>query len=197
MAPPRKAKVNRKTRETGITLSLDLDGSGKCKISTGIPFFDHMLDSLCRHALFDLDLRAKGDLAVDLHHTVEDVGLALGRAIKQALASKEGIHRFGSACAPMDEALVLCAVDLSGRAHCAFNMELKRRKVRDFEAEHVPEFFRALSQAGAFTLHIHGLAGANTHHLIEAAFKACGLALSQAVAQRPRARGSPSTIGAL
>jgi len=197
MTLSRKTTLNRKTRETDITVSLDLDGSGKCRIATGIPFFDHMLDGLCRHALFDVSLRARGDLAVDLHHTVEDVGLALGQAIKQALGKKAGIARFGSAAAPMDEALVLCAVDLSGRAHCTFDMELKRRKVRDFEAEHVPEFFRALSQAGAFTLHLHALAGANTHHLIEAAFKACALALSRAVAHRPRACGIPSTKGAL
>lgn len=194
---PRKAQLKRKTRETDISVALNLDGSGRCRISSGIPFFDHMLASLCRHALFDVDLRAKGDLKVDLHHTVEDVALVLGRAIKQALGIKEGIARFASACGPMDEALVLAAVDLSGRPFCSFDMELKRRKVRDFEAEHVPEFFRALAQAGGFTLHIRQLAGTNTHHLIEAAFKACALALAGAVARRPRARGIPSTKGAL
>jgi len=191
----RTATISRRTKETQIAVTLDLDGSGKCRISTGIPFFDHMIETICRHATFDVDLKCKGDVAVDLHHTVEDVGLCFGQAIKQALADKAGIARFGSAAVPMDEALVLASVDLSGRPYFAFDLDLKRRKVRDFEVEHVAEFFRALANAGMFNLHIRQLAGANTHHLVEAAFKACAVALAQAV--RQHRGGIPSTKGTL
>ncbi len=191
----RTATIERRTKETRISVTVNLDGSGKCRIKTGIPFFDHMLETLCRHALLDVALRCKGDAAVDLHHTVEDVGLCLGHAIKQALGEKADIARFGSAAVPMDEALVLASVDLSGRPYFSFDLDLKRRKVRDFEAEHVPEFFRALANGGSFNLHLRQLAGSNTHHLIEAAFKGCAVALAQAFQQRRG--GIPSTKGSL
>jgi imidazoleglycerol-phosphate dehydratase len=193
----RKARVERKTRETDITVDLKLDGSGQAKVKTGIGFLDHMLTSLARHALLDLTLRAKGDLEVDQHHTVEDVGLVLGRALKEALGDKKGIARFGSAAVPMDDALVLAALDLGGRPYLACRLDLKRRRVRDFETELIEEFFRALAQAGAMNLHLRQLEGRNTHHLIEAAFKAVAVALREAARKEARARGVPSTKGVI
>ena len=193
----RKAQVKRKTRETDIVVELNLYGNGRAKVKTGIAFFDHMLTSLARHALFDLTLRAKGDLEVDQHHTVEDVGLVLGQALKEALGDRRGIARFGSAAAPMDDALVLAAVDLGGRPYLAYELILKGRRVRAFDTELMVEFFRALAQGAAMNLHIRQLAGRNTHHLIEAAFKATACALRQAVAKEPRARGVPSTKGVI
>jgi len=193
----RESKVHRKTRETDISLSLRLDGTGKTSISTGMPFFDHMLEALAAHAWFDVNIRAKGDLDVDLHHTVEDVGICLGEAISQALGNKAGISRFGTAAAPLDEALVLASVDLSGRGFLSFDLDLKTKKVRDFEADHVEEFFRGLTRSGGMTLHLKQLAGRNTHHIIEAAFKATALALREAVSRAPRMARVPSTKGKL
>jgi imidazoleglycerol-phosphate dehydratase len=193
----RTSKVNRKTKETDISLSLRLDGTGKSSISTGMPFFNHMLEALAAHGWFDLDIRAKGDLDVDLHHTVEDVGICLGEAIAKALDDKAGISRFGSAAAPLDEALVLASIDLSGRGHLSFDLDLKSKKVRGFEVEHVEEFFRGLTRAGGITLHLKQLAGRNTHHIIEAAFKATALALREAVSRAPRTTRVPSTKGKL
>jgi imidazoleglycerol-phosphate dehydratase len=193
----RESRVHRKTRETDISLSLRLDGTGKTSISTGMPFFDHMLEALAAHAWFDLNIRAKGDLDVDLHHTVEDVGICLGEAISQALGDKAGISRFGTAAAPLDEALVLASVDLSGRGFLSFDLDLKTKKVRDFEADHVEEFFRGLTRSGGMTLHLKQLAGRNTHHIIEATFKATALALREAVSRAPRMARVPSTKGKL
>jgi imidazoleglycerol-phosphate dehydratase len=193
----RKSSVARKTRETNIIVELNLYGSGQAKVKTGIAFFDHMLVSLARHALFDLTLKAKGDLEVDQHHTVEDVGLVLGQAIKKALGDKKGIARFGSATVPMDDALVMAAVDLGGRPYLAFEVSLKGRQVRDLDTELIVEFFRAFAQAGAMNLHVRQLDGRNTHHLIEAAFKATAVALREAVGKQPRARGVPSTKGVI
>lgn len=193
----RESRVHRKTKETDIRLSLRLDGTGRSRVNTGIAFFDHMLEALATHAWFDIDLQAKGDLQVDLHHAVEDVGICVGEAIAQALGDKAGISRFGTAAAPLDEALVLASVDMSGRAFLGFDLDLRRKKVRDFEAEHVEEFFRGLTRAGGITLHLRQLAGKNTHHVIEAAFKAAALALRDAVSRAPRMRGVPSTKGKL
>jgi imidazoleglycerol-phosphate dehydratase len=193
----RTATIRRKTKETDISLAVGLDGPGKVKVKTGVGFFDHMLELVAKHAALALTLQAKGDLEVDAHHTVEDVGICLGQAIKQALGDKSGIRRYGWAIVPMDEALVMAAVDLSGRAHLSFELELKARKVRDFEAELVEEFFRAAATAAAMNLHLHQLAGRNTHHIIEAAFKAFARALREAVEPDPRSGGVPSTKGIL
>jgi len=195
----RKAQVKRKTRETDIVVELNLYGSGQAKVKTGIAFFDHMLTSLARHALLDLTLRAKGDLEVDQHHTVEDVGLVLGQALKEALGDRRGIARFGSAAAPMDDALVLAAVDLGGRPYLEYEVMvvLKGQPVRDFDTQLIVEFFRALAQGAAMNLHVRQLAGRNRHHIIEAAFKATALALREAVRKEPRARGVPSTKGVI
>jgi imidazoleglycerol-phosphate dehydratase len=193
----RKGNVERKTRETNIVAEVNLDGSGEAKVKTGIAFFDHMLTSLARHALMDLSLQAKGDLEVDQHHTVEDVGLVLGQAVKEALGDRKGIARFGDAVTPMDDGLVLAALDLSGRAYLAYELDLKSRRVRDFDTELVVEFFRAFAQGAAMNLHLRQLAGRNTHHILEAAFKATAVALREAVRKEPRARGVPSTKGVL
>lgn len=178
----RKGTVSRKTSETAINVAIDLDGAGKCQAQTGLPFLEHMLQLLARHAYCDLELVAQGDLAVDGHHTVEDAGICLGRALKEALGDKRGIKRYGHAIIPMDEALALVAVDLSGRGFLAFDVSLPARRVGDFETELVEEFFRAMAMHGEFTLHVRLLAGKNTHHIIEAVFKAFGHALREAVA---------------
>jgi len=193
----RTATISRKTKETDIAVAVNLDGPGPVRVKTGIGFFNHMLDLIGKHGALALRVEAKGDLHVDYHHTVEDVGICLGQAIKQALDDKIGIRRYGSATVPMDDALVMAAVDVGGRAHLAYGLELKARKVRDFEAELVEEFFRALTNAAAMNLHLRQLAGRNTHHLIEAAFKAFARALREAVAPDARAGGVPSTKGTL
>jgi len=193
----RSATISRKTKETDIIVKLGLDGPGRVKVKTGIGFFDHMLDLVAKHAALALRIEAAGDLEVDFHHTVEDVGICLGQAIKQALRDKAGIRRYGWAIVPMDEALVLAAVDVSGRAHLSYELELRRRKVQEFEAELVEEFFRALTGAAGINLHLRQLAGRNTHHLIEAAFKAFARALREAVEADPRSGGVPSTKGKL
>jgi len=193
----RTAKIERTTKETEISLRLKLDGSGKHRIDTGVAFLDHMLSLFAQHGVFDLNLRAKGDLKVDNHHLVEDVGICLGQAIKQAVGDKRGLVRYGSACLPMDEALVLAAVDLSGRSYLTFDLQLRRKKVGTFDTELVEEFFRAVTNSGGLTLHLRQLSGRNTHHLIEAAFKAFARALDQATTVDKRISGIPSTKGKL
>ena len=194
----RLAELTRKTTETDIALSLDLDGTGRTRIATGIGFFDHMLTAFGRHGLFDLDIAATGDLHIDAHHTVEDVGIVLGQALRQALGDKRGITRFGQASVPMDEALVEASIDLSGRAYLAWGPAFTRPTLGGMDTQLVEEFFRALTGNGMFTLHVRQLAGENAHHVAEAAFKAAARALRMAVAPDPRAASAiPSTKGAL
>lgn len=188
----------RTTNETDITLSLNLDGSGKHNINTGIAFFDHMLDAMARHGLFDLDIDAKGDLEVDAHHTVEDVGIVLGEAISEALGEKRGITRFGEATVPMDEALVLAAVDISGRGQLHWEVPLPIEFIGTFDSSLMKEFLIALASNAGLTLHVREFAGENAHHIIEAAAKAVARALAQAVSLDPRVGESvPSTKGSL
>lgn len=196
MSELRKATVNRQTNETVIDVSINLDGTGTSRLETGIPFFEHMLQLFAKHAAFDLELAAQGDLAVDGHHTVEDAGICLGRAIKEALGGKQGIERYGSAIIPMDETLVLTAVDLSGRGFLVFDVPLPAQRVGNFESELVEEFFRAIAINGEFTLHVRLLSGKNTHHIIEAVFKALGRSLREAVSASGMS-GLPSTKGVL
>jgi imidazoleglycerol-phosphate dehydratase len=193
----RVAKVERKTKETAISVELDLDGAGNSEIETGIPFFNHMLESFARHGLFDLKLRARGDLEVDYHHTVEDVGLALGQAFREALGNKEGIRRFGECSVPLDEALARVVVDLSGRPYLVYNVKIRPGRVGDFDTDLPQEFFRALANQLGMNLHIHVPSGENPHHIIEACFKALARALEAATRVDPRVRGVPSTKGSL
>ncbi len=193
----RTATIKRETRETQIELTLDLDGSGKTDISTGIGFFDHMLDGMARHGLFDLTVRAKGDLYVDDHHTVEDTGIVLGTAIREALGGKEGIRRYGDRILPMDEVLALCAVDLSGRPYFSFDAPFVPGQLGTMNAEMVREFFYAVSYSAAMNLHLKILTPGNGHHMAEALFKAFGKALSDAVSVDPRIQGVLSTKGKL
>jgi len=193
----RQAQIRRKTTETDVRVELVLDGSGKASIATGVGFLDHMLTLLARHSLTNLKVAAKGDLAVDAHHTVEDVGLGFGQALAEALGDKRGIARYGSSTVPMDEALVLAAVDLGGRPALAFGLDLRRRRVGDFDTELVQDFFQAVANAAKINVHLVQMAGRNTHHLIEAAFKAFARALAQAVAPDPRVKGVPSSKGKL
>ena len=193
----RKALIERKTNETDIRLELDLDGSGSSTIETGVGFFDHMLTHVAKHGLFDLTVQAKGDLHVDDHHTVEDVGICLGKALDQALKDRAGITRYGHAYVPMDEALVLCALDISGRGLSVCSLGVASGRIGDFSTEMVPEFFRAAAHNAGITLHLHRLTGSNGHHIVEAAFKAFGRALSEAVTISERAKGVPSTKGVL
>jgi imidazoleglycerol-phosphate dehydratase len=194
----RTATIERQTRETQISLTIDLDGSGQSQVSSGVPFFDHMLDAIARHGLFDLKLEATGDLQVDAHHTVEDVGIVFGQAVAQCLADKAGITRFGSATVPMDEALVLAAVDISGRGQLQWDVELPIEFIGNFDTSLFKEFLIALASNAGLTLHVRSLAGENSHHIIEAAAKACARALSAAVAIDARTRGKvPSTKGSL
>ena len=195
---PRTASLTRTTSETDIALTLDLDGSGRSEVATGIGFLDHMLTALARHGMFDLAVRAKGDLHIDFHHTTEDVGIVLGQALARALGDKRGITRFGHAVVPMDEALAEAAVDLSGRAFLAWDVAFERDKVGAMDTELFEEFFRALAFNGLFTLHVTRRAGSNAHHVAEASFKAVARALRMAVQPDPRAAGVvPSTKGAL
>lgn len=193
----RTASVERKTEETRIAVTVDLDGSGSVSAETGVPFFDHMLDALGRHALLDLTVKASGDLEVDAHHTVEDVGICFGRAIAEALGDKGGIRRFGSAMAPMDEALVACAVDVSGRGGLVYEVELPIEIIGTFDTSLAREFMAALAANAGMTLHVHKMAGGNSHHIVEAAFKALARALYEALSLDPRQGGVPSTKGAL
>lgn len=197
MERERSVTVRRTTRETDISLTLNVDGTGRYNIQSGVPFFDHMLSHVAAHALFDLDLTCRGDTEVDDHHTVEDIGIALGQALAQAVGDKAGIVRYGSILLPMDEALVLVALDLSGRGLLVYDVSLNAPQVGRFDTELVPEFLRAFAHHAGITLHIKSLHGTNTHHLIEAIFKGLGRALYQAVALDPRRRGIPSTKGVL
>lgn len=193
----RKSIVNRKTGETDISISLHLDGSGKADIDTGIGFFDHMLNSFARHGLFDLKVKVKGDLYVDCHHTIEDTGIVLGQAIKEALGDKKSIKRYGSMILPMDETLVLCALDLSGRPYLVFDADFTTDRVGYFDTEMVKEFFYAISYAAGINLHIKKLSGSNHHHIIEGMFKAFAKALDEAVTVDSRIKEVLSTKGAL
>ena len=193
----RIATIERYTSETRIKCTLNLDGNGKADIHTGIGFFDHMMNSFARHGFFDLSLQVEGDLEVDTHHTVEDTGIVLGQAIAQAVRDKKGITRYGSQILPMDEALVMCALDLCGRPYLVCDLTLDREKVGDLETEMVREFFYAVSYGAAMNLHIRQMSGANNHHIIEAAFKAFARALDAACAMDPRVSGVLSTKGAL
>jgi imidazoleglycerol-phosphate dehydratase len=196
-AKNRTAQVKRRTNETDIEIVLCLDGEGASQVETGVGFFDHMLTHVARHGLFDLAVRATGDLHIDDHHTVEDVGIALGQAFAQALGDRAGITRVGNIFVPMDEALVLCAIDISGRGFLGIDLQTPTPKLGGFTTELVPEFFRALAMHAGWTVHLRQVAGANTHHIIEAAFKAFGRAAAQAVARDPRIKGIPSTKGVL
>ena len=194
----RKAEIVRKTAETDIRLTLDIDGTGAHRIATGVGFFDHMLAQLSRHALIDIELTAKGDTHIDDHHTVEDCGIALGQALTQALADKRGICRYGHFNLAMDDAQVSCALDLSGRPYLAWNLPFPTQKIGRFDTELVREFFQALSTHGGITLHIDLIRGVNSHHIAEAAFKAFARALRMAVELDPRLGDTlPSTKGAL
>ncbi|MGI6491148.1 MAG: imidazoleglycerol-phosphate dehydratase HisB [Pelotomaculum sp.] len=195
MSGVRAGSVKRRTGETEISVSLKLDGEGRYLVDTGLPFFDHMLQLFCKHASYDLELTAHGDLQVDGHHTVEDAGICLGLALKDALGDKQGINRYGHAFVPMDEALALVAVDLSGRGFLAFDAGLPAQQLGTFETELVQEFFRALALSGQLTLHIRLLAGVNTHHIIEAIFKGLARAMKDATAYV--GGGIPSTKGTL
>ena len=193
----RTSDVNRKTKETEISLHLNIDGEGNSSIHTGIGFFDHMLDGFARHGLFDLKLNVAGDLAVDCHHTIEDVGIVLGEAIKQAVGDKKGIKRYGSCILPMDEVLVLCAVDLSGRPYLGWDAEFSTEKIGDMATEMVKEFFYAVSYSAAMNLHIKVLSGGNSHHVAEAMFKSFAKALDAATQYDSRITDVLSTKGSL
>ncbi|MDY0088404.1 MAG: imidazoleglycerol-phosphate dehydratase HisB [Coriobacteriia bacterium] len=193
----RTATITRKTRETTVELFCDLDTGAAAEVSTGIPFFDHMLEALGRHGLMTLRVRAEGDLEVDAHHTVEDVGICLGQALAEALGDKTGIRRYGSAAIPMDEALVLAAVDVSGRGGLTYAVELPIEFIGTFETSLAREFMAAFASNAGLTLHVHKLAGDNAHHIVEAAFKALARAVAEAVSLDARVSGVPSTKGAL
>ncbi len=194
----RIAIVNRVTKETDISLTLNLDGSGKCNINTGIGFFDHMLNGFARHGLFDLDLTCRGDLEVDSHHSVEDCGIVLGEAVKQAVGEKKAIKRYGSAMLPMDEALVLCAVDLSGRPYFSYNAQYTVPLLGNMQTEMIHDFFYAVSYTASMNLHIKQISGTNNHHIAESSFKAFGKALDMATMYEERLKGSVwSTKGVL
>ena len=194
----RSAQISRKTAETNISVNIALDGTGSYDNQTGVGFFDHMLDQLARHSLIDMNIRCEGDVHIDDHHTIEDVGIALGQALSHALGDKKGIRRYGACLLPMDDALVRAALDLSGRPYLVWNMELPTPKIGTFDTELVREFFQALSTHGGITLHVDALHGINSHHMAEAAFKAVARALREAVETDPRtANAIPSTKGAL
>jgi imidazoleglycerol-phosphate dehydratase len=193
----RKAKIERKTAETNIAVEINLDGTGRYSNETGVGFFDHMLDQLSRHSLIDLTVRAKGDLHIDDHHTVEDTGIALGQALVKALGDKKGIRRYGHFTLAMDDAQLACALDLSGRPYLVWNVDFPTAKIGTFDTELVREFFQALSTHGGITLHMDRVHGLNSHHIAEAAFKALAKALRMAVESDPLSDTLPSTKGAL
>lgn len=193
----RSAVISRITKETDIQMNFNIDGSGIANIQTGIGFFDHMLNSFARHGFFDLELTVKGDLEVDTHHTIEDTGIVLGAAIKEALGDKKSIKRYGNMILPMDETLILCAVDLSGRPYLGYDVPLTAERVGDFETEMVKEFFYAVSYSAEMNLHIRKLSGDNNHHIIEGVFKAFAKALDDATLPDPRITGVLSTKGTL
>ncbi|OGV99276.1 MAG: imidazoleglycerol-phosphate dehydratase [Nitrospinae bacterium RIFCSPLOWO2_02_39_17] len=193
----REAEVKRKTRETDIKVSLKLNGTGEYKINTTIPFLDHMLSQIAKHGLFDIEIEAKGDTEVDYHHTVEDVGIALGDAFKKALGEKEGIKRYGHAVIPLNEALSMVAVDISGRPYIVYNVAIPKEKVGEFDAELTEEFFRAFANSSGMSLHINLMYGNNLHHIVESIFKAAARALDEATSLDERVKGIPSTKGKL
>lgn len=193
----RHASVSRETSETRVMVSLAVDGGGRARIETGVGFFDHLLSALARHGFLDLELAATGDLEVEAHHLVEDVGLTLGKALAQAVAGKAGLARFGSAVVPMDDALVMAALDYSGRPYLRWDFPLEPRQYGGFHTDLAPEFFRALTAEAGFTLHVRLLDGTNAHHCLEAAFKAVGRALAQAIGFDDRVKGVHSTKGTL
>lgn len=197
MGLQRNTQMERKTAETEIKISLSLDGSGRYQIETGVGFLDHMLSLLAKHGALDLQLSAVGDTHIDDHHTVEDIGICLGLAMRQALGDKAGIQRYGNALVPMDEALILVALDISGRGHLEMDLSLPSAKVGAFDTELLEEFLRALAINSGITLHVRMLSGRNTHHIIEGTFKALGRALRQAMDADPRLTGIPSTKGVL
>jgi imidazoleglycerol-phosphate dehydratase len=194
----RSASITRRTSETDITVMVDLDGTGAADMASGIGFFDHMLDQLARHSLIDMKVKAAGDLHIDDHHTVEDIGIALGQALREAVGEKRGIHRYGQCALPMDDALVTAALDLSGRPWLGWNLPLSVPKIGSFDTELVREFFQALSTHGGITLHVDLVRGVNAHHVTEAAFKAVARCLRSAIELDPRkGHAVPSTKGTL
>ncbi|AGB18252.1 imidazoleglycerol-phosphate dehydratase HisB [Thermoanaerobacterium thermosaccharolyticum] len=193
----REAEVNRKTAETEVYVKINIDGAGKSHINTGIGFLDHMLNLFSKHGLFDLQVEAKGDLYVDSHHTVEDIGITLGQAFLKALGNKKSIKRYGLSYVPMDEALIRAVVDISGRPYLYYDLELKMQVLGNFETETVEDFFRAFAYNSGITLHVEQLHGKNTHHIIEGAFKALGRCLDEATEIDDRIEGVPSTKGVL
>ncbi|WP_135501658.1 imidazoleglycerol-phosphate dehydratase HisB [Roseovarius aestuariivivens] len=194
----RTAKITRKTAETDISVEINLDGTGRYENATGVGFFDHMLDQLARHSLIDMTVRCDGDLHIDDHHTVEDVGIALGQALREAVGDKRGIRRYGACLLPMDDALVRAALDISGRPYLVWTLELPTSKIGAFDCELVREFFQAFSTHAGLTLHVDQLAGINSHHIAEAAFKSVARALREALETDPRkADAIPSTKGSL
>ena len=193
----RQAQVTRDTQETQITVKINLDGSGKAKLASGVPFLDHMLDQIARHGLVDLEVKAKGDLHIDAHHTVEDIGITLGQALAKAVGDKKGGRRYGHAYVPLDEALSRVVIDLSGRPGLEMTGKFTRARVGDFDVDLVREFFQGFVNHAQVTLHLDNLKGANTHHQVETLFKAFGRALRMAVELDPRVKGVPSTKGKL
>lgn len=193
----RVATIERNTKETQIKMKLNVDGTGIAKVESGIGFFDHMLEGFCKHGFFDMDLQVNGDLQVDGHHTVEDTGIVLGQAIADAIGDKQGIKRYGSFILPMDETLVMCAIDLCGRPYFCFDCDFTVDKVGDLDTELVREFFYAISYKCGMNLHIKKLSGGNNHHVIEAMFKAFAKALDEATQKDPRIQGILSTKGSL
>jgi imidazoleglycerol-phosphate dehydratase len=193
----RRAEVRRKTKETDVRVKLNLDGSGKAQISIGLPFLEHMLELFAKHGLFDLQVKCDGDLEIDDHHSVEDIAIALGQALAQALADKAGINRYGEAVVPMDEALCRSVIDLSGRFYLVYEVPTKRQKIGNFSVELAEHFWRSFAETAKFNLHIDCLRGRNTHHILEGTFKASARALRQAVERNSRVTGVPSTKGSL
>ncbi|MFZ5874930.1 MAG: imidazoleglycerol-phosphate dehydratase HisB [Nitrospirota bacterium] len=196
-ARARRAAISRKTKETAINVTLDLDGTGRTRVATGMPFLDHMLAVMGKHGLLDLTVKAAGDLDVDYHHTVEDLGIVMGQALKQALGDKAGIKRFGAGAVPMDETLARATVDVSGRPYLVYRVPIATRKIQSFDPELVEHFFEALAVHAGLTLHLEVPYGKNSHHMLEATFKALGRALEQATRIDPRVAGVPSTKGKL
>ena len=193
----RSAKIERNTNETQITVSVNLDGTGKANFDTGVPFLEHMLDQICRHGMLDLDIKAKGDLDIDAHHTVEDIGITLGQAVNKAIGDKKGIRRYGSAYVPLDEALSRVVLDFSGRPGLVYEVPFTKKSVGDFDVELFAEFFQGFVNHAQVTLHIDNLRGKNAHHQIETVFKAFGRALRMAIENDERMSGIPSTKGSL
>jgi imidazoleglycerol-phosphate dehydratase len=193
----RKSKIERKTKETEISVGLELDGGGRAEIETGMPFFNHMLESFTRHGLFDIGIKAKGDIEVDYHHTVEDVGLALGQAFKEALGDKQGIRRFGEASCPLDDTLARVVVDISGRPYLSYNVKIRPGRVGDFDTDLPHEFFAAFANQLGMNLHMDVIRGENPHHIIEACFKSFARAMDMATQLDPRIQGVLSTKGSL